>query len=119
MSLIEIVISLALLGMVGVGLTLGFSTASMAVSQVSERNRAVHLAESQLELVKASSLASTTPNVEVLGAYPTPVQVPAGYAVTNTTLTLITDTFQVITATISFGGEEIFQLSGVKTTVVP
>lgn len=119
MSLIEIMISLALLGMVGVGLTVGLSTANLAVARVQERNRGVHLAESQLELIKASPLISTALDVEVPGPYPTPAQVPPGYLVTNTTRTLITSTLQVVTATVSFEGQTVFELTGLKTAVMP
>lgn len=56
-TLIEVLVSLALLGIIGAGFLNALATASMGLMITDERNTAKNLAESQLEYVKDQDYA--------------------------------------------------------------
>ncbi len=106
-SLIEVVISLALLGLIGVGILNIMSIASRATFVIDERQTADNLAETQMEYVKSQGYASSY----------TPAPIPAiyaGYTVTVDVSPLQDSNIQKITVTARHQDKVVIELEGYK-----
>ena len=78
-GLIEVLITLAILGTIAIAFLSGLSTASMALIIADERATAESLARSQMEYVKNQEYDSTQPGGEA--TYPKITGIPAGYSI--------------------------------------
>jgi len=111
-SLVEILVSVAIMSIVLTAFLAALSTGSLSVSVVHERVTAQNLARAQLEYVKDyepyNEVTQTTP-----GAYPTVTSVVPGYVIT-VTASPITTNLQLITVTISHHGERVFTIENYK-----
>ncbi len=113
-SLIEVVIALALLGIIAIAVLSGLATASIALIIADERATAESLARSQMEYVKSIDY------VDEATSYPAASipqeHIDAGYSATITALPLHNpdDGIQKITVTISHNGKEIITLEDYK-----
>jgi len=111
-SLIEVVIALALLGIIGVALLSGLATASKAIYIADERATAESLARSQMEYVKEQGyLVGGAYDIIDLSAY------PASYGVSvvaNPLAGSVLSGIQEITVTVSHYGNVIITLEGYK-----
>lgn len=106
-SLIEVVIALALLGLIGVGILNIMSIASKATFVIDERQTADNLAETQMEYVKGQGYASSY----------TPAPIPAmysGYTVTVDVSPLQDSNIQKITVTARHQDKVVIELEGYK-----
>ncbi len=78
-SLIEVIIALALLGIIAVAFLGAMATASKALFIADERTTAESLARSQMEYVKNQAYSTAAPSNEVIYAKITGI--PAGYSI--------------------------------------
>jgi prepilin-type N-terminal cleavage/methylation domain-containing protein len=108
MTLVEVVISLTVLGVVLSGLILALSTATLSVGNVTTRSTAADLGLSQIELIKSTPFTTT---------YPT-ITYPSGYSVT-TAVSTIQSNLQIVTATVTFDGRQLYQAAAYKSNVIP
>ena len=112
-SLIEVVIALALLGIIGVALLSGLATASKCIYIADERATAESLARSQMESVKEQTY-------RVVGSYaiidPSTLGYPASYAIDLAVdpLAGVLGGIQEITVTVSHYGNVIITLENYK-----
>lgn len=112
-SLIEVIIALALLGIIGVALLSGLATASKAIYIADERATAESLARSQMEYVKEQDYL-------IGGSYdiidPSSLGYPASYAIdlAANPLAGALGGIQEITVTISHHGNVIITLENYK-----
>ena len=117
-TFIEVLVALAILGMIGVGLLSALGTSSRASGTLDEQVVATNLAVAHLEAIKESSYAATYPNAG------DNITVPFQYYVVidtecstdgGTTFSGCTgsgnETLQKITVTVSREGESVFTLS--------
>lgn len=109
--LIEVVLSVAILGMVGIGFLTALSTGIITTARVDERTTAINLARSQLEDVKLQSYIEPT-------AYAT-ITPPAGYTIKLKDTTLNTNVLQEIVVNVASNGEKIVELGGYKVNTLP
>ncbi len=117
-SLIEVLITLLLLGIISVALLSGLATASRALVTADERTTAESLARSQMEYVKRQGYDSTNnpPQYSLLSSIPsdftiaiTPERLdPVGDGTAND------DRIQKITVTVSHNGKELITLEDYK-----
>jgi len=110
-SLIEVLISLALLGIIGVGFLGALGTGLKILSQTDQMETAKNLVESQMEYVRNLDYRSDG----LYLAAPIPAEYPGYSAVINAASVTSRDTnLQKITVTISQYGEEVLTLEGYK-----
>lgn len=110
-SLVEVVVGVAIIGLIGLGFSGAFSTGFKVLSQTDELETANNLAESQMEYVKSLDYQSS-------GSYspgPIPAEYP-GYSATVSSGPVPSRdaNIQKITVIISHGGEEVLTLEGYK-----
>jgi prepilin-type N-terminal cleavage/methylation domain-containing protein len=106
-SLIEVLVSLALLGIIGVGFLSALTNASNVTLTTDERQTASSLAEIQMEYVKNQGYAATY----------TPAPTPAnyvGYTITINATSLQDSNIQKITVTVSRQNKVPVKLDGSK-----
>jgi len=109
-TLIEILLSLALLGMLAVVFLGTFSTGSKVLIMTDEQETAKNVAESQMEYVQKQPFTTSYSAAPIGAEYP-------GYSV-NITAASITSrdgNIQRITVIINRHGEEVTRLEGFKT----
>jgi len=115
-SLIEVLIALAILGLVAVAFLSGLTTASRALIIADERTTAESLAKSQMEYVKNIDY------VDEATSYPAASipqeHIDAGYSATITALPLHNpdDGIQKITVVVKHGDKEVIILEGYKVS---
>ena len=113
-SLIEVIIALALLGIIAVAFMSGLATASKAIYIADERATAENLARSQMESVKSIDY------VDEATSYPAASipqeHIDAGYSATITALPLHNpdDGIQKITVIVEHHDKEVITLVGYK-----
>ncbi len=117
-TLIEVIVSLALLGVIGVALLSALSTASLSIFTADERATAESLARSQMEYVKSQDYDGTNdpPQYTLLS------DIPNSYGIGVTAERMDPegdglgddDGIQKITVTVSHLGEEVMELEGYK-----
>ena len=107
-TLIEVIISIALVGVISIAFLSSLSTASRAVFIGDERTNAESLARSQMEYVKNNDYADNY-SASIPQDY-----LDAGYSATIVTSELKED-LQQITVTVSHG-DEVITLEGYKTS---
>ncbi len=105
-SLIEVMIAIALLGIIGVAILGALATASNAMFVADERATAESLARSQIEYIKNQPYAGSYTPEPISDEY-------EGYLVTIAD-ELIEIGLQKITITIEHHGEEVITLEGYK-----
>lgn len=109
-TLIEVLVSLAILGTTSVAFLSGFSTASLGGSIVDKRETAKNLAESQMEYVKDQPYATSyVPSPELSNEY-------AGYSV-NISVNSVTardGNIQKIIVIVKQQDKEVTRLEGYK-----
>jgi prepilin-type N-terminal cleavage/methylation domain-containing protein len=106
-SLLEVIVSLALLGIVGVGLLSALATVSSVTLKTDERQTATNLAETQMEYVKNQGYAASY----------TPAPIPSnyvGYTVNITASSLQDSNIQKITVVTGRAGKVPVRLEGYK-----
>ncbi len=103
-SLLEVSVSLALLGIIGVGLLSALATVSSVTLKTDERQTASNLAETQMEYVKNQGYAASY----------TPVSIPSGYTVTINATSLQDSNIQKITIIAGREGKVPVRLEGYK-----
>ena len=113
-SLIEVLIALAILGLVAVAFLSGLTTASRALIIADERTTAESLAKSQMEYVKNIDYvdgATSYPAASIPQEH-----IDAGYSATITALPLHNpdDGIQKITVVVKHGDKEVITLEGYK-----
>ncbi len=109
-TLVEMLVSLAILGITSVAFLSGFSTASLGVSIVDERETAKNLAESQMEYVKDQAYAASyVPSPELSNEY-------AGYSanISVSTVPARDGNIQKITVIVKHQDKEVTRLEGYK-----
>lgn len=106
MTLVEVIISLALFALVGIGFVSALSEGIRGTSLVDERSTAVNLARAQLESVKSQAYAEPV-------AYATVTPANTAYSLSITGTVLTPGYLQQVTATVSYPRGS-FQLSGYK-----
>jgi len=108
---VEVVVALAIIGLIGLGFSSAFGTGFKVLAQTDELETAKNLAESQMEYVKSLAYESS-------GTYPAgavPVEYPNySAAVTSASITDRDTNIQRITITISHGGVQVLALEGFK-----
>ena len=106
-TLIEVLVALALLGIIGVAFLSALATASMGLMITDERETANNLAESQMEYVKDQDYAYSY----------APAPIPDEYATYSATIdaeSLEDGNIQKITVTINHQEKEVLTLEGYK-----
>ncbi|HEX9897333.1 MAG TPA: type II secretion system protein [Dehalococcoidales bacterium] len=108
-TLLEVIVAIALLGILAVGLLSAVATSNRALITADERETAKNLAESQIEYTKGLTFAPAYSPAEIPAEY-------AGYSVSiNVEPILSRDVdIQEVTVTIHHRGREILSLSGYK-----
>ena len=114
MSLVEQLISLALLGILVVTLLYALSGATVAVGVVDEQVTSLNLATSALESVRVMSYTTSVP-------YTPTLVVPPGYGVSVASSVFLSGStvitgIQWLTATVTHNGRETMQISDLKRT---
>lgn len=113
-TLVEMLVSVAILGVTGVAFLSGFSTASRGDSIIDERETAKNLAESQMEYIKNQAYTASIG----AGTYaPTPIPWEyAGYSVTVSAdnITSRDGNIQKIKVIVKRQDKEVTQLEGYK-----
>lgn len=79
--MIEVVIAIALIGIIGVAVMSALATASIALIIADERATAESLARSQMEYVKDQGYNATQPGGEVIYTKIPDIDIPYGYAI--------------------------------------
>ena len=106
-SLVEVLISLALIGIIGVAFLSSLATASNVTFTTDEKETAKNLAELQMEYVKGQAYASSY----------TPASIPpdyVNYTATINAASLQNSNIQKITVTIQHEGKTVIELEGYK-----
>ena len=106
-SLLEVTVSLALLGIIGVGILSALATVSRVTLTTDERQTATNLAETQMEYAKSQGYAASY----------TPAPLPAnyvGYTVSINTTSLQDSNIQKITVTAGRQNKVPVKLEGYK-----
>jgi len=80
-TMIEVVIAIAIIGIIGVAVMSALATASIALIIADERATAESLARSQLEYVKDQGYNATQPGGEVIYTKIPDIDIPYGYAI--------------------------------------
>jgi prepilin-type N-terminal cleavage/methylation domain-containing protein len=114
-SLIEVLISLALLGLVAGGLLGGLSVASRGVSLADARETAKNLAEYQIEYIRGQGFISS--RTDQSDPYQVPSPLPseyAGYQASILVAGLYDDNSQKITVTVSRYSQVLFSLESYR-----
>jgi prepilin-type N-terminal cleavage/methylation domain-containing protein len=108
-SLIEVIVSIAIVSVVGVGLLSGLMTASKARITTAERETAKNIAEMQLEYVKSQPYNTTYIPSDIRGTYP-------GYSVIIETGSIASrdSDIQKITTTICYDSKPVLIEVGYK-----
>jgi prepilin-type N-terminal cleavage/methylation domain-containing protein len=106
-SILEVLVSLALLGIIGVALLSGLHTVSAVTLTTDERQTGKTLAESQMEAVKAQAYLASYEPVPISGDY-------TGYNATIATQSLQDSNVQRITVTVSHSNKVVARLEGYK-----
>jgi len=106
-SLIEVLVSLALLGIIGVGFLSSLCTVSAVTITTDEQETARNLAETQMEYVKGQAYATSYATASIPDEY-------GGYTATIDVDSLYDSNIQKITVTIERHGEEVTTLEGYK-----
>lgn len=106
-SLIEVVVSLALMGIIGVALLSGLHTVSAVTLTTDERQTAKNLAENQMENVKALPYVTSYSPMPLTDEY-------TGYTVTITTQSLQDSNVQKITVSVTHRNKVAAKLEGYK-----
>ena len=108
--LIEVLVALALMGILAVTFSNAFVTGSKALVQTDERETAKNLAESQMEYVYNQPFASSYSPAPISSEYP-------NYSadITTADITSRDGNIQRITVIITYHGEEVLWLEGDKT----
>ena len=118
-SFIEVVIALAVLGIIAVGFLSGLGTAGKGLMIADERETANNIAEAQMEHIKRQGYNTDEPTPQ----YPLLTDIPGGYSIgipmaeyierDGDPLTL-DDGIQKITITVSHGGKEVLTIEDYK-----
>ena len=82
-TLIEVLISIVLLGLITASLAFGISTASKVLVHNDSRETAKNLAETQLEYIKNQPFAMAYDTSYHVGPPVTGIQLPTGYSASN------------------------------------
>jgi prepilin-type N-terminal cleavage/methylation domain-containing protein len=106
-SLIEVLVSLALLGIISVGFLSSLGTASAVTITTDKQETARNLAETQMEYVKSQAYDTSYATAPIPDEY-------GGYTATIDVETLHDSNIQKITVTIERHGEEVTTLEGYK-----
>ena len=109
-TLVETLVSLAILGITSVAFLSGFSTASLGVSTIDERETAKNLAEIQMEYVKDQTYAASyVPSSELSSEY-------AGFSVNISANTIMArdGNIQKIIVIVKHLDKEVTSLEGYK-----
>ena len=106
-SLIEALVSLALVGIIGVGLLSSLSTVSAVTITTDKEETARNLAETQMEYVKGQAYDTSYATAPIPSEY-------GGYTATIDVESLYDNNIQKITVTIERHGEEVTTLEGYK-----
>jgi prepilin-type N-terminal cleavage/methylation domain-containing protein len=108
-TLIEVLLSLALLGILVVVFLATFSTGSKVLILTDEQETAKNVAESQMEYAQEQPYATSYPAAPIGAEYP-------GYSanITTTNITSRDGNIQRITVTITRNGEQVTRLEGFK-----
>lgn len=106
-TLLETAVSLALLGIIGVGFLTGITNIYNGRRNYERQFTGLSLAQSQLEEIKASAYLAD-------GSYPVAVALPQGYNLTISAA-FLEPTKQEITVAVSQDGHGIVQLKAIKT----
>jgi len=106
-SLIEVLIALALAGIIAVGFLSSLATVSAVTITTDERETAWNLAKTQMEYVKDQAYATSYATAPIPDEY-------GGYTATIDVESLHDPSIQKITVTIERHGEEITTLEGYK-----
>jgi prepilin-type N-terminal cleavage/methylation domain-containing protein len=113
-TLIEVVIAIALMGLIGAAVLSALSTASLALIITDQRATAESIARSQIEYVKDNSATPydgnlTPPHPQYLSKAPNILPLPPGYSVNTTAVRLNQDVdpndddgLQQITVTVTY-----------------
>jgi prepilin-type N-terminal cleavage/methylation domain-containing protein len=80
-TMIEVVIAIAIIGIIGVAVMSALATASIALIIADERATAESLARSQMEFVKDQGYNATQPGGEVIYTKIPDIDIPEGYAI--------------------------------------
>lgn len=105
-TLIEIIVSVALLSILGSALVGALGTGIKGTIKVDERTTAINLARSQLEYIR--TLPYTEPPV-----YPT-LTPPTGYTITVTGSTLTANVLQKLIVSVTANGVPVLDLEGYR-----
>ena len=108
-SLLEIIVALALLGIISVAFLSGLATTSTARADASARSSAKILAENLMEQIKKSDFAVS---------YSSNVTIPDEFAGLTPAISVVpgkNGSIQKITISVSFAGEVIYSLETYKT----
>ncbi len=106
-SLVEVTVSLALLGIIGVGFLSALTNAPRVTITMDERQTASNLVETQMEYVRSQGYAASY----------TPAPIPpnyVGYTVTIDATSLQDSNIQKITVTAGHQGNVLVKLEGYK-----
>ena len=107
--LIEMMLAVGIVGTAMLATVLAFSTASRTSDFVESATKGEWIATSQIELIKTATYVVTP------GVYPS-VTAPAGFAVSNFTSNVTggDSNIQIVTVTVSEGGEPVYTTSALK-----
>jgi prepilin-type N-terminal cleavage/methylation domain-containing protein len=106
-TLIEVVMAMALLGIIGAALLGGTATTSTARATADERSAAKILAETAIEQVKKAEFESSY-------SFTVPPEY-AGYTVDLTVDNIMLDNLEKVTATVEHHGRVVFTLESYKS----
>lgn len=106
-SIIEVLIAIAILGIVGVGMLSGLSGSSTATLVTDNRETAKNLAEAQMEYVKNQAYAPS------YAAAPIPAEY-VNYSATINAVYLQDADIQKVTVAIKHQGDSVLSLEGYK-----
>ena len=110
-SLVEVVVAVAIIGLIGLGFSAAFGTGFKVLAQTDELETAKNLAETQMEYVRSLPYDSSG----TYAAGPIPGEYPNySAAVTSAPITSRDINIQKITVNISHGGEQVLALEGYK-----
>jgi prepilin-type N-terminal cleavage/methylation domain-containing protein len=115
-SLLEVIISIALLGIVGVGLFSGLGIASKSLITTDERETAKNIAEMQMEYLKYQPYSNTYTPRDITSDYPgySVVTDGSGFLTAQTIPNRTGGNLQKLTITVQHGAKTILTLVGYK-----
>jgi len=108
-TLIEVLIAIALLGMIAVPFLTALSTSSRALIIADERTTAESLVRSEIEYVKSQEYNATGNYTDIADA-----DIPVGFDVSLSNVTNLEDGLQKITVTVWRDGEVVLVTSTYK-----